>query len=260
MSLGKWKITALAALGTATLLSASAASAQNVIVRSSGPSAAQYPAGKKLDNNASVKLASQDSVTVLGINGTRVLRGPGTFSLGDRSGRQAADSGRVLNFISTRGQRTARGGAVRGAGDLADARPAKPKIWYLETGQSGNFCVIDPENVVLWRPDYTGSATASIVAPATGKITKVEWREGSGVQAWPASEAPISNDANYRLTASGLAVEQMITFKVLGAQPNDEIDTAEMLVANGCEAQLSQLMALYESQDDSSGGTDNVGG
>ena len=52
-----------------------------IVVASSGPSARNFPAGKKLDDAASITLQAGDSVTVLDAKGTRVLRGAGTISL-----------------------------------------------------------------------------------------------------------------------------------------------------------------------------------
>ncbi|OYX93873.1 MAG: hypothetical protein B7Y74_08575, partial [Novosphingobium sp. 35-62-5] len=53
--------------------------AQAVVVRSTGPTAVNYPKGKRLPANASVVLKAGDVVTVLDKAGTRVLKGAGTF-------------------------------------------------------------------------------------------------------------------------------------------------------------------------------------
>ena len=71
---------ARAALGAALLFGiGGTAMAQNMIVRSTGPSASSYPAGKKMANDAKITLKAQDQVTILTEAGTRVLKGPGTY-------------------------------------------------------------------------------------------------------------------------------------------------------------------------------------
>ena len=64
-----------------SLAVAGGALAQAIVVRSTGPSAAQYPQGKKLAANASVSLKPGDKVTVIDKAGSRVLSGPGNFTL-----------------------------------------------------------------------------------------------------------------------------------------------------------------------------------
>lgn len=241
----------LAAFASAiSLCAAGTASAQSVVVRSSGPSAGVYPAGKKLGATDRITLKAQDSVTVLGKGGTRVLRGPGTFSLGDRSSMQQTSTTRLASFISDRGARRPRAGAFRGAGGEAPtSQPSKPNIWYLDVRTSGNFCV-SPGGVALWRPDYTGSASVDIVAPTTGTITKVTWEPNDTLKPWPAASAPVTDGATYRLNASGLPAERSITFKLIAEPAPDEVALSEQLLAAGCQSQLDDLLALYESGPD----------
>ena len=58
--------------------------AQAIVVRSTGPSAATYPKGKKLAAGTSVTLKTGDMVTVLDKAGSRVLRGAGSFTMDSR--------------------------------------------------------------------------------------------------------------------------------------------------------------------------------
>ena len=57
-----------------------------VVVAASGPSASDYPVGKKIGNSERIVLRAGDTLTVLDGNGTRVLRGAGTYSLGQQAG------------------------------------------------------------------------------------------------------------------------------------------------------------------------------
>ena len=54
------------------LFSAGSALAQAIVVRSTGPSAAEYPQGRKLPANASVTLRAGDRLTVLDRKSTRL--------------------------------------------------------------------------------------------------------------------------------------------------------------------------------------------
>src|SRR5687767_10375819 len=68
------------ALAGLLALGAAAAAANVVVIRSSGPSARSYPAGRSLPDNARIALRQGDTLVVLDARGTRTFRGPGTFS------------------------------------------------------------------------------------------------------------------------------------------------------------------------------------
>lgn len=240
-----------AALGAMLLVGVSgAAVAQNMVVRSTGPSAKSYPAGKKLTSNAKLKLKKLDTVTVLGKGGTRVLRGPGTFSLGRSASARSSSSTRLASFINNRGSSRARTGAVRSAGvAVTNAAPKNPNLWFLDVTKGGKFCVADAKALVLWRPDYTGSATASIVEPENGAVTEVSWRKGNPLKSWPKAEAPLSNGASYRLIGSNVEKSVEINFVMLNEAPQNLDDAAAVLIANGCQ---SQLDLLVDTLDDGS--------
>jgi hypothetical protein len=234
---------AKAALGTLLLFGISGvAVAQNMVVRSTGPSASSYPAGKKMANDAKISLKAQDQVTILTKSGTRVLKGPGTYSLAQGSGSASSASRRLSSFINNRGSSRARTGAVRAAGAVAVETPNNPNLWFLDVTKGGKFCVADPAGLVLWRPDYTGSATASIVEPANGKVTEIAWRKGNPLKAWPKDVLPVSTGANYRLLGSSVPQSVEVNFVVLQNQPADLDDAASMLIENGCTGQLDLLV------------------
>ncbi|WP_343758525.1 hypothetical protein [Parasphingorhabdus litoris] len=224
--------------------------AQNMIVRSTGPSAKSYPAGKKLPNNAQVTLKKLDRITILGKNGTRVIKGPGTFSLNSGATRQSSSSTRLSSFINNRGRSRARTGAVRSAGVTeTSVTPKNPNLWYLDVTKGGKFCVSDPNTLVLWRPDYTGSATASIVEPVNGTVTEVAWRKGNPLKSWPKAEAPLADGASYRVIGSNVEKSVEVNFVMLKEAPENLNDAASALIANGCQ---SQLDLLVETLDDGS--------
>lgn len=229
-SLGRGLIAALLLTGAAS------ATANVLVVRSTGPSARSYPAGRSLPDNARLVLRAGDTVVILAGGGTRTFRGPGSFSPSSAQGVRTADSG----------SRRARIGAVRSAGIV----PRGPTIWHVDVTQSGNFCLAGTSNVMLWRPDASTPARLTIAGPA-GAPRVVPWPAGQPTRAWPRGAA-IANGATYSFSQPGVAVPTRITFRVLGAPLNDVQAVAEALIANGCEGQLD---VLVESQpEDLSGG------
>lgn len=219
------------------------AMAQNMVVRSTGPSASSYPAGKKLASNSRITLKNLDRVTILEKSGTRVLKGPGSFTIGKRSGTQSTASRRIAGFIGNRGASRARTGAVRGTGATpVVSEPKNPNLWYLDVTKGGKFCVSNPARLVLWRPDYTGSATASILEPKSGVVTNVEWRKGGPLKAWPRMQAPVTDGSSYRVLSSSNPQAVEVNFILLPSVPENLDEAAAVLIENGCDSQLDLLV------------------
>lgn len=227
------------------------AMAQNMVVRSTGPSASSYPAGKKLANNTRITLKKLDRVTILEKSGTRVLKGPGTFNVGQKSGSRTTASRRIAGFIGNRGASRARTGAVRGNGPApVVSEPKNPNLWYLDVTKGGKFCVSNPDRLVLWRPDYTGSATASILEPSSGVVTNVEWRKGGPLKAWPKLEAPVTNGSSYRVLSSSNPQAVEVNFVLLPSIPENLDAAAAMLIENGCDSQLDLLVDTLSKESE----------
>ncbi len=215
---------------TALLVSgATAASADVLVVRASGPSASTYPAGRSLPNDARITLRGGDTLVVLDARGTRTFRGPGTFT----PASAAAAGPRVAQ---TADNRRARIGAVRSAGIV----PASPSsIWQIDVSQGGTVCLANTSEVTLWRPD--ASQTASLAISGSGASRTVNWPAGNVTTDWP-RELPIANGARYQLSQAGTAVPTSITFRTLASAPGDMQAVAQALIANGCQEQLDLLV------------------
>nr|WP_254306119.1 adenylate/guanylate cyclase domain-containing protein [Sphingopyxis sp. BSNA05] len=242
---------AKAALATFLLFGAgSVALAQNMVVRSTGPSASSYPAGKKMGNDAKITLKAQDKVTILTQSGTRVLSGPGTYSLAQGSSSTSTASTRLSSFINNRGSRRARTGAVRGDSSAAVVTPNNPNLWFLDVTKGGKFCVTNPKGLVVWRPDYTGSATASIVEPTSGNVTEIAWRKGNPLKAWPKDVLPVADGASYRLLGSNVPQSVEVSFVVLEKEPADLDETAAVLIEKGCSGQLDLLVETLNANNE----------
>ena len=216
---------------TALLVSgATAASADVLVVRASGPSASTYPAGRSLPDTARITLRGGDTLVVLDARGTRTFRGPGTFT--PASAAQAGP-----RTAQTAGDRRARIGAVRSAGIV----PASPStIWQIDVSQGGTVCLANTSEVTLWRPDASQTASLAISGPGGGART-LDWPAGSTTAAWP-GDLPIADNARYQLSQAGTAVPTSITFRTLGSTPGDMQAVAQALIANGCQEQLDLLV------------------
>ncbi len=226
MSWGPSRIVARPLIAAALLLTAGAALADILVVRSSGPSARSFPPGKRLPESARINLKASDQLVVLDGGGTRIIRGPGSFTAGAPAAGRIASAAPVV-------QRRARIGAVRGI-ETGELRP--PSIWHVDVARSSNICVADPSKVILWRADAAGPLTLNIGGPG-GRSKQLSWQPGSSTLAWP-SDLPVADGAEYRLSWSGGTVPTALRFRSVPARPGGIEDIAQTLIRNQCEAQL----------------------
>lgn len=226
MSWGPSKNFARPLLAAVLLLTAGAALADILVVRSSGPSAKSFPPGKRLPESARISLKASDQLVVLDGRGTRIIRGPGTFTAGAPTVGRTASAGPAV-------QRRARIGAVRGV-ETGELRP--PSIWHVDVARSSNFCVADPSKVTLWRADAAEALNLSI-GGSGGRLKRLSWQPGSSTMAWP-SDLPVAEGAEYRLSWTGGATPTTLRFRTVPAKPAGLEDMAQTLIRNQCEAQL----------------------
>jgi len=228
----------VAALGTLAL--AGAAQAQAVVVRSTGPSAGQYPQGRKIPANAAVVLRAGDHVTIVDRAGSRVLNGPGNYTITgqvDRSG-----SSPIAGLMSRGGGSRSRTGAVRGAPGavVAPSGPPQPdSVWYIDVSKGGTYCVADPSALVLWRPNREEEGTGHLLADS-GAMADVTFKRGNALKLWPATTVPVIDGQTYSFSHPvGPTVK--ITTRLIGEVPQDEVETTALLAEKGCTAQLDLL-------------------
>lgn len=220
---------------------ADAAHAQAVVIRSSGPSAGAYPQGRKLPAGATVSLRAGDSVTVVDKAGSRVLSGPGNYTLNSQVNR---DGGTQLSGLMSRGGGArSRTGAVRGAGTApAPEGPASPdSVWYIDVSKGGTYCVADPAALVLWRPNREEEGTGRLLA-ADGTLADVTWKRGNALKLWPSTTLPVVDGQSYSFSHPvGPMVK--ITTRLLSSVPSDEVEVTALLAEKGCTAQLDLIAA-----------------
>lgn len=225
------------AIAAVAAISASAAAANILVVRSSGPSAKTYPPGRSLPANARLALRQGDMLILLDGRGTRTLRGPGTFAAGAAAQVTTRSALTVNN-----GGRIGRVGASRGT----PQEVRSPSIWHVDVSQSATVCVADARSVILWRPNATQTVNLSISPSGTsGNARSFTWTAGQTTLAWPADLA-IANDADYRLSVQGVAVPTRLRFRVLPNVPAGIDGQAQAFIQNGCQTQLDVLIETVQ--------------
>ncbi|HEX8063637.1 MAG TPA: hypothetical protein VF535_10515 [Allosphingosinicella sp.] len=210
------------AAAAAMLAAPAALLATPLVVRSAGPSAKAYPPGRAVGENTPVILKAGDVVTVLAPSGARTLRGPGTFKVA--GGGSAPAFNARSRFSAMRGPEV----------------PPSPGLWDVDVSKSGNVCLADAGQVILWRPAAAGEATLQ-VTPAAGAGHPVAWPAGRLVQRWP-QQLPIADGAEYSLKWAGAGEPVRLRFKTLAAVGDDPTTLAKALIDKGCDAQLDLLL------------------
>lgn len=228
------KIATAAALSCALVAAPAIA---GVVVKSSGPSAASYPVGKKIDDAGSVTLREGDSLTVLTGTGTRVLRGPGTHRIGERG-----KSKRTAFAMLTRQRSGARvrTGAVRG-GPGAGAPPVNPNLWNVDVAKAATMCVPAGEAIGFWRPETAGAETLVLGSKSSDFHVHVTFADGEATTALGIEQLPLAQGLSYDLAGPGGVAARRIDFVVMDMVPQDAEELAVALAEKGCMAQLDLL-------------------
>jgi hypothetical protein len=235
------------ALGAAALALPVAAMA-GVVVKSTGPSSTKYPVGSKVDDNATITLKSGDVITVLTAEGTRVIKGAGTFRVGDRP-QVAAD--RFASLTRKRAATRVRTGAVRGD---TDDTVSNPSLWYVDVTRSGTICLYDLATVRLWRPGTSGTSTYTIADHAGAAQAEVTFDDTVTVAALDPARLPVTEAGHYMITAPDGSTAAHINFVLLAEDYAAPDALAEALIAKGCTVQLETLAASLEASAEAAGG------
>lgn len=214
----------LAAMAAFTPMFAAPASADVLVVRSSGPSAGSYPPGRRLPDSTNVTLSANDSLTVLGAGGTRTLRGPGTVNV-----TGPVRMSPLASAISARTNRRSRLGAVRGP-------EGERGLWDLDATRAGTFCIRAGSRPTLWRGPGRERATLRI------NSTNVEWPAGRASIPWPEA-VPLVHGSQYNVSLSTLPAPARLRIVTVQNLPVDPVDIGELLYRNGCQPQFEQLIA-----------------
>lgn len=231
-------------LAAALVALAPAIAAAGTVVASSGPSAGTYPVGTQIGDTQSIALREGDSLTVLDNGGTRVLRGPGTFTLSRQSGQTR---NRAFAALTTqRAAARARTGAVRNTQTGQEVR--NPSLWYVNIDAPGTICLADPASVRLWRAETSAETVYSIVpAGDPGAAVRITFPEMEMLAAWDPS-LELQEGETYTIGTAPKDEAVQVNFVFLDELPEDPEALAQVLIENGCMGQLEQLStAMIES-------------
>ncbi|MDV3257555.1 MAG: hypothetical protein LOX97_07190 [Sphingomonas sp.] len=215
---------------TAAFFIPSVAGAAVLVVRSSGPSAAAYPAGKALSDNHVLKLKATDTVILLDSRGTRTLTGPGSF--GAAAGAAPVSAART----ATTGSRRARLGAVRGAG--------RRSVWQADLGRSGNVCIANPGELTLYRPDASTPAEV-VLTDSSGNSATVRFDAQQWEASWPSQ---LEVKSGTRVKVGGLGEPATLTLHQLSPVPAGLEGMAQSLIRADCQAQLDVLIDTFSAR------------
>ncbi len=235
MPLSTQRIVGAALAAAACILVPTAASA-GVVVAASGPSAGNFPVGKKIGDSERIVLRAGDSLTVLDGNGTRVLRGAGTYTLAQQGGPSQRSTFAVLTERRT--ARQMRTGAVRG--DEEGTPRHAPNLWYVDVGQPGKFCLAGAERVRLWRSSTEGDATYLVRADGGGSHT-VTFADGDMLAPWDTKLLPVANGSVFHIAGPAGGPDKELSFVVLDTVAEEPEELAAQLIENGCTKQLELL-------------------
>ncbi len=234
---------ALAALGLST-----AAAADALVVRSTGPSAASYPVGRRLPDTERVVLRAGDRVVIVAQGGTRTLSGPGNFPVRATVQTTQGRSTTLNRYLSASGGSISRTGAVRGS--VQDS--VAPNLWVVDIASGGTFCTTDMANVTLWRADMTQDTLLMVENVAAPEVkSSLAFVAGQNFRRWPSEEMPITEGQSYRITGPGMTESSIISFVAMPAvTPDTGADAiATSLAERNCMGQLAQLGARLEESN-----------
>lgn len=234
--MNKW---VLAGCALAMISGAVAAEAAVLVVRSSGPSAKAFPAGKAVPDNQVITLKSNDVLILLDSRGTRTLRGPGKFSATATASAAATSS--LAALTGQNANRRSRVGAVRRPPTGATAGR---NVWQADVARSGNICIANPADLGLYRADGAGAAQLTVTDLASGKSAAVKFTEGQKIANWPAG-VPVAANGRYQVAAGGDNVTY--TARMIEPVPAGLEGLAQTFIRNDCQAQLDVLIDTFAS-------------
>ena len=232
MCWGKWATAAV----VAGMVAFSGAAQAGVVVKASGPSAGQYPVGKKLDDTATIALKNGDSVTVLTANGTKVISGPGQFTVGVRGESKRSTFATLTRQAANTRVRT---GAVRSGS--TDSAPMNPSLWNMDVTKPGKFCIADSSSVKFWRPETTGERIYVLGSGKSDYLVQVKFADGSAESVLSADKLPLDSNRSYRLSSEKGGAPEQVEFVMLDKVPQAADELGALLAEKGCSAQLAML-------------------
>ncbi|WP_407874769.1 hypothetical protein [Qipengyuania nanhaisediminis] len=224
------------------------AASAGVVVKSTGPSASEYPVGRQVADGSRVVLRAGDRITVLTDRGTSVMEGPGTFRIGE-----GARPSQRFSRLTRRGARARpRTGAVRGTPVAPETAPAR-SLWTVNLSVGGPVCLYDMDAIQLWRPAAEGAETYSIVDIASDTALDVTFVGAELVRELDQDVVSIKTDTDYAILspASGRQAERStvnVRFVQFDGDYGDSASLAQALLEKGCTEQFALLADTLDEE------------
>ena len=226
----------MAGCGIALATAAVAAEGAVLVVRSSGPSAKAFPAGRALPENQTITLRGNDVVILLDSRGTRTLRGPGSYSTSATAG---GSTSAVAALSGQSNARRSRVGAVRGAPTGATSGR---NVWQADIGRSGNVCIVNPADVGLYRAESSVAKRVTVTEIGSNRAATVEFAAGQKNAPWPAT-LPVAVGSKYQVKGGGAAIT--LNAMPIAPVPAGLEGLAQSLIRNDCQGQLDVLIDTF---------------
>jgi len=223
------------ALAIASIAAASEAAV--LVVRSSGPSAKAFPAGKAIPEAQTINLRANDVLVLLDSRGTRTLKGPGKFSA--TASASTGTTSALAALTDQNSNRRSRVGAVRG---VPTGATAGRNVWQADLARSGNLCFANPADLGIYRAAGGGPETVTVTDSASGKAGKVQFNTGQMIANWP-SEVPVTAGGRYQIV--GGASNVSYTAHLIQPVPAGLEGLAQSFIRNDCSAQLDVLIDTF---------------
>jgi hypothetical protein len=221
----------LAAMGVAI---AGARAGELVVVASS---AAELPAGTRLEEGARLQLPAGTSVTILADSGRSwVIEGPFEGAVPQAEGAQAGQTSVIAllsDLLASGGGRDIEIGAVRGKG--ATGMPPQPA--WIDVTRSATYCVVAAEGgAILWRPSAERTARVRLTRIDTASSVTVEWPAGASTRPWPEALPP-ADGAAYLAVADRGSAPARLELRLVPAALGGGYEAIAWMAAHGCRAQ-----------------------
>ena len=226
----------MAGCAIALAMTGMAAEAAVLVVRSSGPSARAYPAGRALQENQPIVLRNNDVVILLDSRGTRTLRGPGSYSTSVSNGGSTSAMAALSGQSNARRSRV---GAVRGGPTGATSGR---NVWQADIGRSGNVCIANPADIGLYRAESDTAGRVTLKEVGSNRIATVDFAAGQKNAAWPTT-LPVAPGSRYEVRGIGPAVT--LSARPIAPVPAGLEGLAQSLIRNDCQAQLDVLIDTF---------------
>ncbi len=226
----------MAGCGIALAMTTVSAEAAVLVVRSSGPSAKAYPAGRALAENLPIMLRNNDVVILLDSRGTRTLRGPGNYSTSASAG---GSTSAVAALSGQSNARRSRVGAVRGGPTGATSGR---NVWQADIGRSGNVCIANPADIGLYRAESNAAGRVTLKELGSDRVATVDFAAGQKNAAWPTA-LPVAPGNRYEIRGGGATVT--LSARPIAPVPAGLEGLAQSLIRNDCQAQLDVLIDTF---------------